>query len=463
MAKQTVYLKPFQKKTMKVLLVSIIILSLFVVTPAYSQGGIRIVQVESNPAGTDAGNEWIVLFNTHNTLVDLSSWIIRSTHGSTNTYTLSGTIAACSERQITFPGQFLDNEDETVMLIDSFGNVVDLTPPITDRDNDSTTWSIPRPACQPSAPLTTPESGDLLTVVFVDLGTKGESILVIFPNDNVMLIDGGMPSAYPNVESVLIQEGVTEIDVMVGTHPDQDHIAGLTAVLNDPDFDVREVLVSHVTSPTLTYQNFMNAISSNGLTAQTVFDGHTINLDPSVDVTVISPPTSEVPDGTNASEANSNSLIIHMMYEGVSFLFTADATHTTESWIASNHSPLNINIMNGPHHGSRYSSTQNFISHVDPELVVFSANQNNQYGHPHQDAIDRYSNHPENVSLLQTGLVGDVIIRTDGLRCSLFLEGQPEQPCYAGVVVVPEFGTMAILVFSGGLIGTIIFLRTKKQ
>jgi len=317
---------------------------------------------------------------------------------------------------------------------------------------------------QPAADTigTNPSAHDgLLSVVFVDLQTKGESILVIFPNGKTMLIDGGMPSSYPNLESVLKQYNVSEIDVMIGTHADQDHIAGLTKVLDDSDFTVKQVLISYVPSSTLTYQNFLAEISDNGLQPQTVFDGHTIDLDGSVTAKIISPPTEGIPDGTNASTSNSNALITLLEYGNVSFLLTADATHTTESWIVRNHPNLDIDIMNGPHHGSKYSSTDAFIDHITPQLVIFSADQDNAYGHPHQEAIDEYQS--RGINHYQTGLEGNIVIKTDGSRCSLILEGGPEQPCYSGVQVVPEFPFALAILFGSVFVTVLISKFTTLQ
>lgn len=417
-------------------------------TPVFAQEPITIIEAEPNPSGTDAGNEWVKLYNSGNDSVNLSGWIIRTGDG--QTYTISNiVISACSEMKITFPSQFLDNQQETVTLIDASQNLVDQTPFITDTDNDGTTWSVSKPVCEP---VTTPDvsltdtpttnSDNFLTVVFIDLGTKGESILVIYPNGKTMLIDGGMPGAYSNLESTLKQYNISDIDIMVGTHADQDHIAGLTKVLDDSDFTVHQVLISYIPSDTNTYQNFLAEISDNNLQPQTVFDGHDITLDETVASKIISPPTNGIQDATHATPSNSNALVALIEYDDVSFLFTSDASFTTEDYIVQNHL-VDIDIMNSPHHGSKYSSTDAFLDVVTPKLVVFSADQDNMYGHPDPEIISNYDD--KSINHYQTGLDGNIVIKTDGIRCSLFIEGMPEQPCYSGVQVVPEFPLAAVM------------------
>jgi len=120
--------------------------------PAYAESNIVILEVEPNPAGTDAGNEWVRLFNPSSNSVNLSGWQISSTHGNTNTHTLSGNIGACDDIKIIFPSQFIDNEGESLILYDNTGRVIDSTPSINDQDNDASTWKITTPSCDSSQP-----------------------------------------------------------------------------------------------------------------------------------------------------------------------------------------------------------------------------------------------------------------------------------------------------------------------
>ncbi|MCH6586422.1 MAG: lamin tail domain-containing protein [Thaumarchaeota archaeon] len=120
--------------------------------PAYAASNIVILEVEPNPAGTDAGNEWVRLFNPSGSSVNLSGWEIVSTHGAINSYFLSGNIPACNDIKIIFPSQFIDNEDESLILYDNTGRVVNSTPTIYDTSNDGSTWKITTPSCDSSQP-----------------------------------------------------------------------------------------------------------------------------------------------------------------------------------------------------------------------------------------------------------------------------------------------------------------------
>jgi len=131
---------------MKSVIIFVIAFVLLIPTSAFAED-ITIIEVESNPAGYDEGNEWVRLFNPFSNFVDLSGWKISSTHGVTNTYTLSENINSCDELKIVFSTQFLDNVGESLILYDKSGNVVDSTPVIDDGDNDGTTWKGQTPSC----------------------------------------------------------------------------------------------------------------------------------------------------------------------------------------------------------------------------------------------------------------------------------------------------------------------------
>lgn len=268
-----------------------------------------------------------------------------------------------------------------------------------------------------------------MNVVFIDLEKKGESILVVTPSGGVMLIDGGLKGSNEQVKSVLRSYDVGTIDVMVSTHADQDHVAGLTPILQSAEFDVDEVLVSPLKGTTKTYQKFLDAIRQEGLAAKTVTVGQTIDLDDAVEITVLSPPVGGVP-GADADDNNAHSVVIHMAYNDVSFLFTGDATAETEMFLRNN--PLDVNIINGPHHGSKHSNTYGFIDEFDPELVVFSADADNQYGHPHGEVVTRYRTYDQSMELYQTGTSGDITIETNGAWCMIVFESGQEKPCYDG-------------------------------
>ena len=134
---------------MKILTVGILVLLMIYLPLVSAENQVVIVEAESNPQGTDAGNEWVKLFNSSNEQIDVSGWSLESTHGKTVVYQIPNgkIIQPCSELKIVFPSQFLDNEYESVILFDSSGNRIDKTSIFSDKENNSSTWSKQKPSC----------------------------------------------------------------------------------------------------------------------------------------------------------------------------------------------------------------------------------------------------------------------------------------------------------------------------
>jgi len=311
----------------------------------------------------------------------------------------------------------------------------------------------------------------VLTVFFIDLGREGDSTLVIFPNNNTMLIDGGLKFELPfeRLMSVLEENEVEDINLIISTHADADHVGGLARLLREDSpyhNNIEEVLASHLPHTTEIYKEFVRNVQSHEeILYSNVTAPLDIDLGNPVSVEIITPTIEGIRSHSDhASELNSNSLVTRMEYGNVSFLFTADTTWTTEEWLVENQSDLiDVDIMNAPHHGTKYASgyrDTNFIEYTSPNLVILSADVNNRYEHPDPSTIERYEE--AGATTLQTGKVGNVVIKTDGVRCSLILEGQPERPCYDGIQVVPEY-PLAAIVLAGAIVPILIFTKLKTR
>ena len=169
------------------------LISIFI--PVYASD-IIIIEVEPNPEGNDSGNEWARLFNSGNNPVNLSGWFLNSTQSETKPVKLSGNIEPCADRMIKFPGEFLNNENESLVLYDNTGQVVDSTSKITDSADSKLTWTTKAPKCavpldydseipppienqiqeEPFSEIeTNPESTEIAPGIFLTL------VLILFP------------------------------------------------------------------------------------------------------------------------------------------------------------------------------------------------------------------------------------------------------------------------------------------
>jgi beta-lactamase superfamily II metal-dependent hydrolase len=443
-----------------ILMVSLFSVICCVQAYATTNNQILINEVELNPAGTDTGTEKVELYNPSNTGIDLSGWTISSTAGRTATVVIyEGTTIPPKGYLIVgrdSQQQWLDNTGEGIDLRNDLGIRIDSVGPFSDQDNDESTWQrssdgqdnwafstsntlgsanfgslvfnpgspslntserpIPRPEPSPSANSSmeiTPEiqPSQNLTMSFIDVG-QGDSILVILPNTKTLLIDGGERQSSGKVLSTLQEYGLSYIDVIVATHPHADHIGGLIDVINT--VNVGQVLDSGQMHTTQTFEDLLDVIYNKQIPLRSVSEGESINLDPTVKIDVLNPPAS-IPDGANnEGEFNDNSVVLKLTYGNFSALLTGDMEERNEARLVFNNATvLDADVLKAGHHGSRTSSSTAFLNAVTPEVVIISLAAGNNYGHPHQEALDRISASGAQY-LLRTDIDGTITLTSDG-------------------------------------------------
>jgi competence protein ComEC len=247
-----------------------------------------------------------------------------------------------------------------------------------------------------------------LTVHFIDVG-QGDSELIQFNGKNV-LIDGGTQDMGPRVKSYLWSQGVSSLDLVVATHPHSDHIGGLLTVLND--FTVGQVLDSGQTHTSQTFENYLNLIDQKNIPFSTAERGQTIDLDPSIEIEVLSPPAAHFAD-----DLNQNSIVLKVTYDNVSFLLMADAGIEAEDSIMAAGYDLNSTVLKVGHHGSSSSSSPVFLSRVMPASSIIEVGSGNDYGHPTQQTLSALQSISSRV--YRTDLDGTVVVSTDGQTYSV--------------------------------------------
>ena len=246
----------------------------------------------------------------------------------------------------------------------------------------------------------TPELGTF-TVHFIDVG-QGDSILLDL-GDIEVLIDGGDKS--PGVVSYIGDYVDGSLEVIVATHPHADHIGGLIAVLNA--FEVDEIWLNGDTSTSATYSQFMSAANSEGASVHMARRGDTIQTG-NLTFNVLHP--------VNLSgDTNNNSIVLSLSYGQVDFLFTGDAEEEAEASILvqSIVSIPDVEILKVGHHGSRTSSSIQFLQLVKPEYAIYMAGEGNSYGHPHQETITNLCE--IDAQIYGTDIHGTIVITTDGV------------------------------------------------
>ncbi|MCX5792035.1 MAG: MBL fold metallo-hydrolase [Elusimicrobia bacterium] len=225
-----------------------------------------------------------------------------------------------------------------------------------------------------------------LNVYFVDVG-QGDAIYIELPNHHNVLIDGG-PSGEP-IAKFLKEKGVTTIDHVLLTHPHSDHYRGLKKVFTA--FDVKNYYDTKAENRDAQGDNNLRDLAAAEPGCKTHYPepGETLNWDSRVTVKVLNSCYEPVITHNN-DETNACSLVIRLFYNGTGLLFMGDADTAVENAMTRIFkSGLQSYGLKVGHHGSRYSSSENFLARVQPKVAVISVGVDNVYGHPHKEAIDR--------------------------------------------------------------------------
>ncbi len=252
--------------------------------------------------------------------------------------------------------------------------------------------------------LAAPKSNDL-EVSFIRVG-QGDSILIQDPGGFDVLIDGGKSSAGPTVVAYLRQQSVVDIDVMLASHADSDHIGGLIDVLNATDIPVKAVLYNGYPGDTLTWGNFATAVANEGLTLTPVEFPLTYTWGTS-HAYILNPVA-----GLDNPDQNAASVVVLLKYGLMRFLFTGDIDSTVEATIVARGTPIPAQILKVAHHGSEFSSSDPFLSAVMPEQAIISVGPNS-YGHPSSETIARLL--AIGAKIWRTDYQGTILVRSDGL------------------------------------------------
>ena len=250
--------------------------------------------------------------------------------------------------------------------------------------------------------------GHLLRVSFLDVG-QGDAILIEAPNGNRVLIDGGPPSG-----KILSELGDMlpffdrELGVVIATHPDMDHIGGLPAVFER--YSVGALFEPDLYAGNGVYEAMEKHAEKESARKIVARPGEIIRLDKNIKLEILYPEHKFAPN----ADTNSSSVVVKLTYGNESFLFTGDLPKEQENALAEKYgTALHANVLKFGHHGSKTSTSEEFLTAVAPEYGVVSVGSENKYGHPNQETLDLAAK--ENVEVLRTDMMGRVVFETDGV------------------------------------------------
>jgi competence protein ComEC len=279
-------------------------------------------------------------------------------------------------------------------------------------------------------PLSAPRADGRLHIDFLDVG-QGDSAFVTFPDGTTMLVDGGgrmefrknddddLDAFVPDtpgigeavVSPVLWNTGYSRVDYILATHGDADHIQGLTDVA--ANFDVGEALFGREPAANAEFSALKSVLDRRDIPAKLISRGQRMNVGGAT-VEILFPLLDASPD---APSDNNHSVVVRIVYGNRAFLLNGDIESEAEKALINGGGALKADVIKVPHHGSRTSSTPEFVSRVEPEYAIISVGRHSRFGHPHKEVVDRWRAAGSHV--MTTGNNGMISVSTDGKDLTL--------------------------------------------
>jgi competence protein ComEC len=262
------------------------------------------------------------------------------------------------------------------------------------------------------------QDNEHLRVTVLDVG-QGDAILIETPDGHTILVDGG-PSGSILMQALgdVLPAAERDIDLVVLTHAQDDHVAGLVEVMRR--YDVAQVMEGQLPGATGAYAEWTKAVEAEGALKHVAKAGQHIDLGDGARIELLAPDRR-----LDGGDLNNNSVVLRLVYGEVSFLLTGDLAETGEKALLDSGFDFHTTVLKVAHHGSQGSTTKGFLDAVTPAVAVVSSGAGNPFGHPDPSLRRRLGEVP----LFRTDLNGSVRFESDG----------------RSVWVVPERGT-----FDGG-------------
>jgi competence protein ComEC len=255
-----------------------------------------------------------------------------------------------------------------------------------------------------------------LTVTFFDVG-QGDAALVRTTEGKTLLIDtgglrGSQPAAALSIVPELLQQQIDTLDAVILTHDHLDHTAGLSTI--QQKIGVRTLYVPP-DARTDAFSKAMRGLfskkaASHGTVVKTVAAGDILPLAPSVFAGVVAP----LPSFVRERDKNMTSVGLLLVHGETRYLFTGDLPSEGETEIAHHFGTmLDVDVIKAAHHGSKYSSSPEWLAATTPRMVITSSAMENRYGHPHAEAVLRFRQ--TGGALFHTALHGTIRVIDNGL------------------------------------------------
>ncbi|WP_243450422.1 ComEC/Rec2 family competence protein [Desulfosporosinus sp. Sb-LF] len=291
------------------------------------------------------------------------------------------------------------------------------SPPKVEESSKQVSTADSQTATTKDTAPTTVAPGQKLRISYIDVG-QADSILIQIPNGKNVLIDAGNNGDANTITSYLKKQGVSKLDIVIATHPHEDHIGSMDKVINT--FDIGQVIMPRKDSTTQTYKDMITAIQNKGLKITEAKAGLKLELGSEVNALLIAP------NSVSYEDVNNYSAVLKLSYGTNTFLFEGDAQEQSENEMVNSGFNLKADVLKVGHHGSHTSSSIAFLAKVQPKYAVISVGQGNSYGHPAQTTIARLTNIGSKV--YRTDQSGTIVAEADGTNITFNVIANEVQP-----------------------------------
>ncbi|MFH0951992.1 MAG: MBL fold metallo-hydrolase, partial [Patescibacteria group bacterium] len=246
-----------------------------------------------------------------------------------------------------------------------------------------------------------------LWVNFLDIG-QGDAIYIRTPGDQDILIDGGPDARVLEGLGKYMPFYDRKIELVILTHGHADHVAGLNEILKRYEVDL-VLYPGDVDYQASDYEAFKEIIAEEDIPLAVATAGQVYQLgeDLSMDIYF---PFADL-SGQKMEDINDSSVISRLVYGDIAFLFTGDAGIEVEKKLINSEQELLSNVLKVGHHGSKYSSSEEFIELVDPECGIIQCGVDNDFDHPHKETLELFEK--EGINVLRNDLEGDIVCEAD--------------------------------------------------
>lgn len=268
--------------------------------------------------------------------------------------------------------------------------------------------------CISPVQLDAANTGNPLYITFLDVG-QGDCSFIRTPGGHTILIDGGGRSDSKDGVSIgekvvlpyLRHEGVSKLDVVLLTHPHDDHLQGLLPVIKM--MRIGRILDTGIPNASDSYTQYLRIIKRKKIPHTRVYRGQTIDFKDGASAGILNPPESAFK--SPSEDLNNDSIVLKLSCYKRVFMFTGDAGFDAEDSMMNAGINMRSDIIKIGHHGSRFSTGDGFLDAVSPKVAVISVGKGNPFSHPARETLDKLKNH--GVIVYRTDRNGAVMVKCD--------------------------------------------------